>query len=295
MTGVLLRGCPACQNGGMGRGAEAVGVDSAVTSVLTRNAVTVLGPEGGPAIVFGHGYGTDQSTWLPIALRFTETHRVVLFDYVGSGSSDLTAYDERRYDSLHGYAEDLIEVLEAAGVRDVLFVGHSISGMIGALASIERPDLFSRLLMVCPSPRYLDDGDYRGGFSRDDVMALLEAIEANQLGWASSLAPAVTARPDRPEITRQVERHFAETPGRVAKHFARVVFLSDTRHRLAEISVPCVVLQSQGDIICPPHIGAYLRDRIPLCELVELSTSGHFVHLTEPELIEVHVRAACAD
>lgn len=260
--------------------------------VMARNAVTILGAEHTSVVVFGHGYGTDQSVWRDIAERLAEGHRVVLFDYVGSGQSDLAAYDEQRYDSLHGYAEDLIEVLDAADVSHVLFVAHSVSGMIGALAAIRRPDLFRRLLMVCPSPRYLDDGDYRGGFSRADVTGLLDAIDANQMAWATSLAPVVTARPDRPEITERVREQFAATAPRIATHFARVTFLSDTRHRLGEIPVPCVVLQSQGDIIAPPHIGAYLRDHIPDCTLIELDASGHFVHLTEPALIEKHIRAS---
>lgn len=260
--------------------------------VMARNAVTVLGPGHGPVVVFGHGYGTDQSVWEGIAERLAEEHQVVLFDYVGSGSSMLAAYDEQRYDSLHGYAEDLIEVLDAVGVSNVLFVGHSVSGMIGALAAIRRPELFSTLLMISASPRYLDDDDYSGGFSKADVTGLLDAIDANQLAWASSLAPVVTARPDRPEITERVRSQFAATAPRVATHFARVTFLSDNRHRLEEIPVPCVVLQSQGDIICPPNIGAYLRDRIPNCSLIELDASGHFVHLTEPGLIETYIRAA---
>lgn len=258
-------------------------------AILRRNAVTVLGPEGAPAVVFGHGYGTDQSIWAGVAERFADTHRVVRFDYVGSGASDIGAYDARRYDSLEGYADDLIEVLDALGLRDVVFVGHSVSGMISALAAIRRPELFSRLLMICPSPRYVDDAEYVGGFSREDILGLLEAIEANQPSWAQSLAPAVTARADRPEVTARVQRHFTELDGRVAKHFARVVFLSDVRHRLGEVPVPCVVLQSSGDIICPPHIGAYLAERIPQCELVELPSAGHFVHLTEPDLISSHV------
>ncbi|WP_460797356.1 alpha/beta fold hydrolase [Microbacterium sp. GXF0217] len=262
----------------------------ASASVLRRNAVTVLGPAEGAVIVFGHGYGTDQTTWHAIAERFADRFRVVLFDYVGSGASDLGAYDPRRYDSLDGYAQDLIDVIDAVGARDVVFVGHSISGMIGALASIERPDLFARLVMVCPSPRYVDDGDYIGGFQREDVLGLLESIEANQPAWAASLAPAVTARDDLPGVTERVRDLFAATPHDVATHFARVVFFSDVRHRLGEISTPSLVLQSQGDVICPPHIGDYLVERMPSAELVRLDTAGHFVHLTEPELIAAHIR-----
>ncbi|MFB7251556.1 alpha/beta fold hydrolase [Microbacterium sp. NPDC056234] len=259
-------------------------------TVLRRNAVTVLGPDDGRVIVFGHGYGTDQTTWRKIAERFAERFRVVLFDYVGSGASDIAAYDARRYDSLDGYAEDLIEVIDAVGARDVIFVGHSISGMIGALASIRRPELFAWLIMVCPSPRYVDDGDYIGGFQREDVLGLLASIEANQPAWAASLAPAVTARDDLPDVIDRVKGLFAATPQHVATHFARVVFFSDVRHRLGEIRTPSLVLQSTGDIICPPHIGAYLVERMPSAKLVRLDTAGHFVHLTEPELIAEHIR-----
>lgn len=273
-------------------GERASAADRAHDDVLRRNAVTVTGRSDGPVMVFGHGYGTDQTTWRAVADRFAGDHRVVLFDYVGSGRSDLSAYDQRRYDSLEGYADDLIEVIDAADARDVVFVAHSVSGMIGALASIRRPDLFSQLIMICPSPRYVNDDDYVGGFDREDVLELLAAIEANQPGWAASLAPAVTAREDLPEVADRVRDLLATTAHEVATHFARVVFFSDVRHRLAEITVPTTVLQSVGDIICPPHIGAYLQERIPACELVRLDSAGHFVHLTDPELVADQIRYA---
>ena len=260
--------------------------------VLLRNAVTVRGPEGAPVLVFGHGYGTDQSIWSAIAERFIDEYRVVLFDYVGSGASDIDAYDPARYDSFDGYASDIIEVLDALGLRQVSFIAHSASGMISAVAAIRRPDLFARLIMLCPSPCYVDDGDYRGGFSREDVLDLLAGIDANQPSWAATLAPAMTARADLPEVSDRVRRHLATAPHHVAKHFARVVFLSDMRHRLADVGVPCVVMQPSGDIICPPHIGVYLRDHLRDCKLIELDSSGHFVHLTEPELVTGHIRAS---
>lgn len=261
-------------------------------AILHRNAVTVLGPEGADGLVFAHGYGTDQSIWRRIAEGFATDHRVVLFDYVGSGASDIAAYDERRYDSLQGYADDLIEVVDALGVSGAVLVAHSISGMIGALASIRRPELFREIVMVCPSPRYIDDGPYVGGFSREDVQGLLGAIETNQPSWASSLAPAVTARDDRPDVVDRVRTLFTATPQRVAVHFARVVFFCDVRHRLAEIPVHCTIVQSEGDIICPPHIGEYLHERIPVNDLVRLPSAGHFVPLTEPEMITTIIRNA---
>lgn len=260
--------------------------------VLRRNAVTVLGPSEADVIVFAHGYGTDQSIWRRIAEGFASEHRVVLFDYVGSGASDPSAYDERRYDALDGYADDLIEVLDAVGATNAVLVAHSISGMIGALASIRRPELFREIVMICPSPRYVDDDPYVGGFSREDVLGLLGSIETNQPSWASSLAPVVTARDDRPEVVDRVRTLFTATPQRVAVHFARVVFFSDVRHRLADIPVHCTIVQAQGDIICPPHIGEYLRARIPSSDLVELDSAGHFVLLTEPDLITGVIRGA---
>ncbi|MFS2280266.1 alpha/beta hydrolase [Microbacterium sp. OR21] len=272
--------------------AHASRADRADDDVIRRNAVTVTGRTDAPTIVFGHGYGTDQSTWRAVAERFSDDHRIVLFDYVGSGGSDISAYDEQRYDSLEGYADDLIDVIEAAGGEPVVFVGHSVSGMIGALASIRRPDLFSRLIMICPSPRYLNDGEYIGGFERDDVLELLAAIETNQPGWAASLAPAVTAREDLPEVSERVRDLYANTAHRVATHFARVVFFSDTRHRLSEITVPTTLVQSVGDIICPPHIGGYLKQRIAGSELVQLDSAGHFVHLTDPALVAEQIRRA---
>ncbi|MDQ0648257.1 sigma-B regulation protein RsbQ [Microbacterium natoriense] len=260
--------------------------------IMRRNAVTILGPVDADVIVFAHGYGTDQSIWRPIAETFAADHRVVLFDYVGSGASDLGSYDERRYDALEGYADDLIEVLDAVAAESAVLVAHSISGMIGALASIRRPELFREIVMVCPSPRYVDDEAYVGGFSRDDVLGLLAAIETNQPSWASSLAPAVTARDDRPEVVDRVRTLFATTAQRVAVHFARVVFFSDVRRRLDEIPVHCTIVQSRGDIICPPHIGEYLRTRIPSNDLVQLDSAGHFVLLTEPALVTEVIRNA---
>lgn len=261
-------------------------------TILKRNAVTVLGPDDADAIVFAHGYGTDQTIWRRIADELAADHRIVLFDYVGSGASDLSAYDERRYDSLQGYADDLIDVVDALGIRGAVLAAHSISGMIGALASIRRPELFREIVMVCPSPRYVDDDAYIGGFSREDVEGLLAAIEANQPSWASSLAPAVTARDDRPDVVERVRTLFAATPQRVAVHFARVVFFSDVRHRLPEVPVHCTIVQSEGDIICPPHIGEYLRDRLPTSSLVQLRSAGHFVPLTEPGMITEIIRNA---
>lgn len=267
--------------------------DPSPDEILRRNAVTVLGPESDEVIVFAHGYGTDQSLWRHIAEPFADERRVVLFDYVGSGASDLSAYDESRYDSLEGYADDLIEVLDALGASGVVLVAHSISSMIGALVSIRRPELLREIVMVCPSPRYIDDDDgYAGGFSRDDVQGLLTALEANQPSWATSVAPAVTARDDRPDVVDRVRSLYAETPQRVAVHFARVVFFSDLRRRLAEIPVHCTIVQPEGDIICPPHIGEYLHQHIPSSDLVRLRSAGHFVLLTEPELVSEVIRKA---
>jgi sigma-B regulation protein RsbQ len=254
-----------------------------VSPVIHRNNVTVLGLETSATVIFAHGYGTDHSTWRGIAEKFSDTHRVVLFDYVGSGQSDLSAYDANRYDSLEGYATDLIDVIEAVDARSVFVIAHAASGMIAALAAIRRPELIRRILMVNTSPRYVNDVDYIGGFTFEDVQGLISGIEANQ--------PGLTAQTSQPEASSRAPRFSRATSEQVAKHFARVVFLSDTRHRLAEVPVPCVVLQASDDVMCPAHLGRYLSERIPQCELIKLESAGHFVHLAEPELISSYIRA----
>src|SRR3954454_11185312 len=206
--------------------------------VVTRNNVTVSGPEGAPPMLFAHGFGCDQNMWRHVAPAFAEDHRVVLFDHVGAGGADPSAWDPERYATLDGYAADVLEICAALRLEDVIFVGHSVSAMMGVLAAAREPDRFSRLVLVGPSPRYIDDDGYVGGFAREDIEELLESLDSNFLGWSSTMAPVIVGNPDRPELGEELTNSFCRTDPEIAKHFARVTFLSDNRADLAAVRAP---------------------------------------------------------
>ena len=195
--------------------------------VVERNNVVLEGRVGARPMVFAHGFGCDQNMWRYVWPSFTDEFRIVLFDHVGAGKSDLTAYDRAKYSSLEGYARDVLEICRELELRDVIFVGHSVSAMIGVLAAAEEPDRFAKLVLVGPSPRYVDDGDYVGGFTREDIDSLLESLDSNYLGWSATYAPVIMGRPDHPELGHELENSFCRTDPEVARHFARVTFLSD--------------------------------------------------------------------
>jgi len=262
----------------------------ATTEVLTRNNVHVSGNPVGRAIVFAHGFGCSQEIWRHVAPRFLENYKVVLFDHVGAGGSDLTDYDRGKYDSLHGYADDILEILEALDLTDVTFVGHSVSAMMGVLASVHDPSRFGKLILVGPSPRYVDQGDYRGGFSRDDIDKLLDSLDANYLGWSTTMAPVITGNPDRPEIGEELTGLFCATGPAIGRHFARVTFLSDNRQDLSRVTVPRVVLQCSEDVIAPSSVGEYVCDHIPGSTLVTLAATGHLPSLSGPDELAAAIR-----
>jgi len=265
-----------------------------VVNVLERNRVTVRGvPEGRP-IVFAHGFGCDQEMWRFVAPDFEVDHRVVLFDHVGSGRSDLSAYDSRKYGTLHGYAADLVEILRELDLRDVVFVGHSVSSMIGVLAYRRAPELFGALVLVGPSPRYVDDGDYVGGFSRADIAGLLDALDSNHLGWSAQVAPVIMGNPERPELGEELTNSFCRTDPDIAREFARVTFLSDNRADLAAIAVPTLVLQCSADVIAPDVVGEYVHEHVPGSVLVHLQATGHCPNLSAPEETTAAIRAFLA-
>lgn len=263
-------------------------------SVLERNNVTVRGAEGARPMIFGHGYGTSQNMWRLVAPQFENDHSVVLYDLVGSGNSDAAAYDRSKYDSLRGYANDLLELMRQLDLTDVVYVGHSVSGMIGALAAIEEPERFGALVLVGASPRYINSDDYVGGFEADDIDALLEAIDANFLGWAAQMGPVLMGAPDRPRLGDELVESFSNTPVAVAQHFARVTYLSDHRKSVPLISVPTLVLQSADDAVAPVVVGEYLRDNIAGSELSVLSEGGHYAHLTNPDELTDRIRGYLA-
>ena len=262
-------------------------------SVLERNNVVVSG-RGQRAIVFAHGFGCDQRMWRLVAPSFEDDYRVVLFDHVGAGRSDLSAYDRAKYASLQGYADDVNEICDALGVRDGVFVGHSVSAMIGVLAAIADPTHFERLVLIGPSPRYVDDDGYVGGFTRQDVDQLLEFQDANYLGWSSALAPVIMGNPDRPELAAELENSFCRTDPEIAKQFAAVTFLSDNRADLPRVGTRSLVLQCREDAIAPPVVGDYVRAHLPSGELVILDATGHCPHLSHPEQTIAAIKAFLA-
>lgn len=258
---------------------------SAVTPerVLARHCVTLSGDADGPPIMFGHGYGCDQRIWRLVAPRFEAAHRVVLFDHLGAGRSDVREWSPGRYGDLRAYADDLREVCRALGMRGITFVGHSVSAMIGALAAIDDPGLFSRLVMVGPSPRYVDDDGYVGGFALDEVHELLHAIDTNHFRWSTAMAPVIMRNDDRPELADELARSFVSVDPEIAAHFARTTFLSDHRADLPRIPVPVLVMQSRDDVVAPVEIGAYVASAVPDARLVVMDAEGHCPHLSAPD------------
>jgi sigma-B regulation protein RsbQ len=251
-------------------------------SVMHRCNVSVSGKPDARPMMFAHGYGCDQHMWREVAPAFADTFRVILFDLVGAGGSDLSAYDAARYGSLQGYADDVLEICDALDLDGTVFVGHSVSAMIGALAVAAEPHRFSGLVMVGPSPRYVNDDGYIGGFEESDIEELLESIDANYLGWSTAVAPVIMGRPDRPELGRELTESFCRTDPTIARQFARVTFLSDNRKDLARVNVPTLVLQCSDDVLAPIAVGRYVADRLPDATLVQLSATGHCPHLSEP-------------
>jgi len=251
--------------------------------VLRRNNVTVNGPPDGPPMIFAHGFGCDQNMWRFVAPAFADRYRTVLFDFVGAGRSDLSAYDPARYGHLDGYATDVLEIVHALDLQDVVFVGHSVSAMIGVLAVNREPARFAALVLVAPSPRYLDDDGYTGGFSADDIEGLLSSLDQNYLGWSSAMAPVIMANADRPELGAELTASFCRTDPEIQKRFARATFLSDNRADLAPVRLPSLVLQCADDPIAPGTVGDYVHAQIRGSRLVQLKATGHCPNLSAPE------------
>jgi sigma-B regulation protein RsbQ len=263
-----------------------------VATVLERNCVRVSGVPDGRPVVFVHGFGCDQAMWRFVAPDFEVDHQVVLLDLVGSGNSDLSAYEPEKYASLRGYAADIVEVCRELGLSDVIFVGHSVSAMIGVLAWQRAPELFGAMVMVGPNPRYIDDGDYVGGFSRTDIAGLLDALDANHLGWSAQMAPAIMGNhPDHPELAEELTNSFCRTDPGIARQFARVTFLSDNRADLPGLAVPTLVLQCSEDVIAPEVVGRFVHQSIPGSRFIHLKATGHVPHLSAPEETTAAIRS----
>lgn len=250
-------------------------------NIVVRNNVTILG-HGDQPLIFAHGFGCDQNMWRFITPAFMDKYKIILFDYVGSGNSDINAYSSEKYQSLQGYVQDLLDIIETLSLQNSIFVGHSISAMIGLLASIQHPDYFKKLIMIGPSPCYLNDEDYQGGFERSDIAELLDMMEMNFTGWASYMAPIAMSNPDQPALTQELKQTFIAADPIIAKEFAEVTFLSDHRSELPKVSVPSLIIQCSEDSIVPISVGDYLHQHLKNSTLQLMEAKGHYPHISHP-------------
>jgi sigma-B regulation protein RsbQ len=253
-----------------------------MADVLSRNHVRQSG-HGAQPMLFAHGFGCDQNMWRFVAPAFEEAYRVILFDYVGWGKSDLRAYQPQRYRTLDGYARDVLEIVRALDLRDVVFVGHSVSSMIGVLAANREPERFARLVLIGPSPRYINDHGYVGGFERADIDGLFEMMDKNFIGWANFLAPAIMKNPDRPELGAELTESFCSTDPIIARRFAEATFYADNRGDLAAVKVPSLIMQCSEDMVAPLEVGHYLADHLAGSTLRVMRANGHCPHMSHPE------------
>lgn len=253
-----------------------------MTDIVSRNNVKVLG-NGSQTLLLAHGFGCDQNMWRYITPAFAATYRIVLFDYVGCGKSDVGAYNLERYSTLDGYAQDIIEICGALQLKNVVFIGHSVSAMTGAIATIKKPGLFDAMVWIGPSPCYVNNPGYIGGFDKKDLDDLFEVMENNYVGWAGFLAPAVMKNENRPELAEELEASFCATDPFITKRFAKVTFFSDNRHDLPKIDLPVLIMQCADDIIAPDAVGEYLSATVTKSKIVRMEATGHCPHLSHPE------------
>jgi len=251
-------------------------------SIFHRHNINLVGT-GSKTMLLAHGYGCDQIMWRFLVPAFQNDYRIVLFDYVGAGKSDLSQYSREKYASLDGYAQDILDIVDAVSNAPVIFVGHSVSSMIGVLAANKRPNAFERLVLVGPSPCYLNANDYVGGFTRGDIDRLLQTLDENHLGWSRAIAPVIMKNEDRPELASELAESFCRTDPEIAKHFARVTFLSDNRADLSLVTVPSLVLQCSDDCIAPQSVGEFVHRHLPGSTLVNMRPTGHCPHLSSPD------------
>lgn len=254
-----------------------------VVELRSRNNVRFAGVKGAPLIMLAHGFGCDQNLWRLVEARLESTYQLLLFDHVGSGNSDPSAWDPQRYASLEAYADDILAIVGELDVHNVVLVGHSVAAMMGVLAVAADPSRFDKLILLTPSPCYLDQDDYRGGFSQRDIDELLESMESNYLGWSRSMAPVIMGAPDKPELDDELIESFCRTDPACARVFARTTFLSDNRADLARVSLPTLVIECAHDTLAPRGVGAYVQQRIAGSELVTLEATGHCPQLSAPD------------
>lgn len=256
-----------------------------------RHNVHIEGPEDGQPMMFAHGFGCDQQMWRHVAPEFSDEYRVITFDHVGCGGSDVTAYDPDQYSVIDRYAADVVDIITELDLSEVVFVGHSVSAMIGVLASLKVPDRFAALVLVGPSPRYIDDDGYVGGFAESDIAELLDSLDSNYLGWSRATAPMIMGNPDRPELSDELTESFCRLDPAIARQFARVTFLSDNRDELALVDLPTLIVQCAYDAIAPPVVGSYVNEQIRGSQLLVLDVAGHCPNLSAPAETTEAIRA----
>ncbi|HCF30435.1 MAG TPA: alpha/beta hydrolase [Cyanobacteria bacterium UBA11049] len=253
-------------------------------SIVQRNNVKLLG-NGSQTIIFAHGFGSDQTAWRHQVATFSSDFRIVLFDHVGAGKSDFSAYSPRRYSSIYSYAEDLLDLCAELKLTKTILVGHSVSGMVSLLAALVEPDCFSQLFFIDASPRYLNDVGYYGGFEQSDLDVLYESMSSNYYAWASGFAPIAMATQDRPELAREFANTLTAIRPDIAQAVAKMIFQSDHRAELPRLTVPTVILQASDDIAVPPEVGQYMADKIPISKLLNIDAKGHLPHISAPDVV----------
>lgn len=251
-------------------------------NIITRNNVKICGA-GSQKMLFAHGFGCDQNMWRFITPAFENDYKIVVFDYVGAGKSDVHSYNKERYANLNGYAQDILDICEALQLTETIFVGHSVSSMIGILAALKRPRLFSNLILIGPSPCYLNDDGYVGGFNRKDIEELLDTMDKNYIGWANFLAPAIMKNPERPELSQELNESFCSTDPQITRQFAAATFFSDNRKDLVKVKTPALIMQCSDDLIAPVEVGDYLHANLTGSTLKVLKATGHCPHMSHPE------------
>lgn len=251
-------------------------------NILRRNNVVIKG-KGSQVIMFAHGFGCDQNMWRYVAPAFEDNYKIVLFDHVGAGGSDFSEFNPQKYDKLEGYADDIIELATTLKLQDVIFVGHSVSALIGIIASQKSSGLFKSLVLVAPSPSYINDGDYIGGFTKPEINELLESLDNNHLGWSMAMAPIVMANLDRNELGEELAHSFCRSDPQILKHFARTTFLSDKRELLSSVKIPSLIMQCSNDVIAPESVGEYMHQQMSSSQLVLMKATGHCPNLSAPE------------
>lgn len=257
--------------------------------VFKKNNINIFG-KGTQPMLFAHGYGCNQEMWRLVTPAFEEDYQIHLFDHVGSGESQVEKYDFSKYKSLQGYADDLIDICDSLSLKRSVLVAHSVSSMIATLAAVSRPDLFDKLIMIGPSPRYINEGEYFGGFDQQDIDELIETLESNYLGWSSFITPVIVGNPEKEEYSNELHTSFCSMDPAIAKHFAKVTFTGDNRQDLQKLKTPTLIIQTHPDVIAPKEVGNYVHSQISNSELVQLDCSGHCPHLTAPDLVIEAIR-----